>query len=456
MSLQLDRRELLKTFACASVSVAAGGAITSVVPAWAQTAAPRAGTPRISFVRAPLANGIIVHAGGTSMELYHKHPHIEIEELVQPDDIRLQTRIVMRNHKEILDWMGLSWRNVVKLTRYQKLMSESTQIDEVLASYFKDWWPAMTSIEISRLSSPQARLEIDMWVAPNETAVIADATPGISIIKGIDPIRPRPEVALKDMAFAPGIRVSRDMDLVYFSGISAYPPDVDPWNPGTFKVPADPAARSKLATDNLDRVLKAAGITWQHIILQVSYIAPGGGGINFRQQMGDWRPCSTSLQVTDTGIPGANALYQITAVAPHRAQTTRGAVPGIEPILARPEMARAPAMRVSRDLDLVYLSGMTAYPADVDPWNAGNFRLPEDVDAQDTMATDNIDRTLRAAGITWQHVVLIARTGEAGSGNDMREKIGGWRPCRTSRAISPGVPGAKVLYEITAVAPRRI
>jgi enamine deaminase RidA (YjgF/YER057c/UK114 family) len=454
MSLQLDRRELLKSFACTSVSVVGGGAITSVVPAWAQTTAPRAGTPRISFIRTPLANGIIVHAGGTSMELYHKHPHIEIEELVQPEDIRLQTRLVMRNHKEILDWMGLGWRNVVKLTRYQKLMSESKQIDKVLAGYFKDWSPAMSIVEISGLSSRQARLEIDMWVGPNETRGVADATP--AIINGIDPIRPRPEVALKDMAFAPGIRVSRDMDLVYFSGITAYPPDVDPWNPGSFRLPADPAARSKLATDNLDRVLKAAGITWQHIIMQVSYTAPGGGGINFREQMGDWRPCSTSLQVTDTGIPGANALYHITAVAPHRAQTTKGTVPGIEPILARPDMAFAPAMRVSRDLDLVYLSSMTAYPADVDPWNPGNFRLPDSVDAQDKMATDIIDRTLRAAGITWQHVVLIARTGEAGSRNDIREKMGGWRPCRTTRVVSTGVPGAKVLYEITAVAPRRI
>jgi len=455
MSLQLDRRELLKKLGWGSVAVGSGAinSMTSVVPAWAQTTAPRARTPRVSFIRAPLANGIIVHAGGTSMELYHRHPHVEIEELVQPDDIRLQTRLVLRNHKEILDWMGLSWRNVVKLTRYQTRMDESKQIDEVLASYFRDWWPAMTIVEIGRLSSPQARLEIDMWVTPNETRVAGDATPGI--IQGIDPIRPRPEVALKDMAFAPGIKISRDMDLVFFSGITAYPPDVDPWNPGSFKLPADPAARSKLATDNLDRVLKAAGIGWQHIIMQVSYTGPGGGGINFREQMGDWRPCSTSLQVTDTGIPGANRLYQITAVAPHKAQTTKGTVPGIEPFLARPDMAFAPAMRVSRDLDLVYISGMTAYPTDVDPWNPGNFRLLENVDAQDKMATDNIDRTLRAAGITWQHVVLISRAGEAISGNYMLEKMGGWRPCRTTRAIGTGVPGARVLYEITAVAPRR-
>ena len=78
----------------------------------------------------------------------------------------------MRNHKEILDWAGLSWKNVVKITRYQKRMEETKAIDEVLASYFKDSWPVMTIYEIAALSSPQARLEIDMWVFPNETRVV--------------------------------------------------------------------------------------------------------------------------------------------------------------------------------------------------------------------------------------------------------------------------------------------
>ena len=130
----------------------------------------RTGVPM--FVRLPLMNGIIPHAGGTAMELYHKHPHDPREEVVQPDDIRLQARLTMRNHKEILDWVGLGWRNVVKLTRYQTRMDESPQIEAVLRSYFKDWWPAMTIYEVSGLSSPQARLEIDMWVAPAGARVV--------------------------------------------------------------------------------------------------------------------------------------------------------------------------------------------------------------------------------------------------------------------------------------------
>jgi enamine deaminase RidA (YjgF/YER057c/UK114 family) len=168
MSVFIDRRYVLKT-------LAGGSAMASILP-WAEAAVQdtpsRGATGHIGFVRVPLVNGIIPHAGGTSMELYHKHPHDPREEVVQPEDIRLQTRLTMRNHKEILDWMGLGWRNVVKLTRYQTRMDESPQIEAVLRSYFKEWWPAMTIYEVNGLSSPQARLEIDMWVAPAATRVV--------------------------------------------------------------------------------------------------------------------------------------------------------------------------------------------------------------------------------------------------------------------------------------------
>jgi len=74
MLLEFDRREVLRKLAWGSVAVGASGTIHSIVPAWAQGAASRAGTPRISFVRAPLANGFIVHAGATSMECSGSSP----------------------------------------------------------------------------------------------------------------------------------------------------------------------------------------------------------------------------------------------------------------------------------------------------------------------------------------------------------------------------------------------
>jgi enamine deaminase RidA (YjgF/YER057c/UK114 family) len=175
MAVFVDRRQLLTALGCGSLAAAAGTSSSwPVAEAEVGVQSPpnggRAGAPM--FVRLPLMNGIIPHAGGTAMELYHKHPHDPREEVVQPDDIRLQARLTMRNHKEILDWVGLGWRNVVKLTRYQTRMDESPQIEAVLRSYFKDWWPAMTIYEVSGLSSPQARLEIDMWVAPAGARVV--------------------------------------------------------------------------------------------------------------------------------------------------------------------------------------------------------------------------------------------------------------------------------------------
>jgi len=176
MAVFIDRRALLQTLGRSGIALATGATSATFTDASAgsatQASTAGSGTSRVTFVRVPLANGIIPHAGGTSMELYHKHPHDPREEVVQPDDIRLQTRLTIRNHKEILDWVGLGWRNVVKLTRYQTRMGESPQIEAVLRSYFKDWWPAMTIYEVSGLSSPQARLEIDMWVAPAGTRVV--------------------------------------------------------------------------------------------------------------------------------------------------------------------------------------------------------------------------------------------------------------------------------------------
>lgn len=287
----------------------------------------------------------------------------------------------------------------------------------------------------------------------------AEDSPHQSKLKGLHAIFPRPEVTDRS-AFAPGIEISPALDLLILSGISAYPPEIDPWNPGEFRMSADPAERSKMATENLDRILKAAGCTWEHIVFNVNYAAPGGGSINFAAQYGDWRPCSTSLRVKDTGVPGVNVVYQVSATAPHKPVTTRGPVAGIEPILHRPgvtlkELPQAPAIRVTSAVDLVYFPAVTAYPLTVDPWNPGTYKVPDDLAAQEKMVADNIDRLLKAAGIGWQNIVLMVRIGEVKGVAALQDRLGDWRPCRITRAVSTGIPGARIMCEITAVAPRR-
>lgn len=124
----------------------------------------------------PYAPGIYVEggsdilflSGSTTSPLYHKHPHVP-EEHVLPHDIKEQTRRVMENIKLVLDAKGLTWRNVVKVTKYFTDNRERNDVNAVMSEYFGEWRPASTGICVHGLSAPGARLELDMIaVAPRK------------------------------------------------------------------------------------------------------------------------------------------------------------------------------------------------------------------------------------------------------------------------------------------------
>ena len=120
--------------------------------------------PHMAWVaRAFLLAGLFL-AGCTASPLYHKHPHVP-EEHVLPDDIKEQTRRALANIKIILDSHNLTWRNVVKLTKYLTDMREMDAMYEVLVEHFGDWTPAGTLVAINNLSAPGARIELDMIAA---------------------------------------------------------------------------------------------------------------------------------------------------------------------------------------------------------------------------------------------------------------------------------------------------
>jgi 2-iminobutanoate/2-iminopropanoate deaminase len=100
-------------------------------------------------------------SGSTALPLYHAHPHVH-EEHVLPDDIRVQTRRAMDDIKLSLDANGLTWRNVVKVTKFLTDMREADAMHATMAEYFGDWKPASTMVCVNNLSSPGARVEIDI------------------------------------------------------------------------------------------------------------------------------------------------------------------------------------------------------------------------------------------------------------------------------------------------------
>src|SRR4029079_18983396 len=117
----------------------------------------------------------------TASPLYHHHPPHD-DEHIHPQSIEDQTRNAMEAIKSILDEIGASWRDVVKITKYltdirdgdgmRKNMREyfgysrdGDGMHKTMREYFGDWRPASTMICINQLSSPGARVELDMIVA---------------------------------------------------------------------------------------------------------------------------------------------------------------------------------------------------------------------------------------------------------------------------------------------------
>ncbi|MBX9844260.1 MAG: RidA family protein [Xanthobacteraceae bacterium] len=103
-------------------------------------------------------------SGATASPLYHAHPHKD-EEHDHPCAIEEQTRRTMEAIKSVLDHVGATWRDVVKVTKYLTDFRDADRMHATMAAYFGDWRPASTTVCINQLSSPGARLELDMIVA---------------------------------------------------------------------------------------------------------------------------------------------------------------------------------------------------------------------------------------------------------------------------------------------------
>lgn len=117
--------------------------------------------PYAPAVRGAAGAGMVFISGATAVPLYHRHPHVA-DETACPDDIKEQTRRTMENIELVLDAEGLTFRDVVKVTKYLTDLREADDMHAVLREYFGDWKPASTMVGVNNLSSPGARVELDM------------------------------------------------------------------------------------------------------------------------------------------------------------------------------------------------------------------------------------------------------------------------------------------------------
>ena len=157
-----NRRDFLVT-GSTGLTAAAGASLFSFPLSSNAQGNRSASIPRGTYVRADADMDLLFLSGTTALDLYHLHPHVPYE-ITVPTDIRGQTHMCMRNIKEVLDDQSVTWKDVVKVNRFQTDLSESGAIEEVMAEYFDfwNWWPAMTAMQIRNLSSAPARLEMEL------------------------------------------------------------------------------------------------------------------------------------------------------------------------------------------------------------------------------------------------------------------------------------------------------
>jgi len=117
--------------------------------------------PYAPAIRVESPGDMLFISGATPSPLYHKHPH-ELHEHNHPVSIQAQTRLAMENIKGILDHQGLTWTDVIKVTKYLTDMRDMDGMVEVLKEYFGDWTPASTTVCVNQLSTQGARVELDM------------------------------------------------------------------------------------------------------------------------------------------------------------------------------------------------------------------------------------------------------------------------------------------------------
>lgn len=117
--------------------------------------------PYAPAVRVEGPADILFISGATPSPLYHRHPHV-LDEHQHPNDIEGQTRRAMENIRLVLEREGLDWRHVVKVTKYLTDMRDMDGMVAVLEGYFGAWKPASTTVCVNCLSTPGARVELDM------------------------------------------------------------------------------------------------------------------------------------------------------------------------------------------------------------------------------------------------------------------------------------------------------
>lgn len=122
---------------------------------------PGRARPRGRFPHARRA-GDLIYVSGTSSRLPDgTFAGAEADELGTTTlDIRVQTRAVIENVREVLRAAGAGLEDLVSVTAYLVSMNDFGGYNEVWAEYFDESGPARTTVAVHQLPHPHLLIEI--------------------------------------------------------------------------------------------------------------------------------------------------------------------------------------------------------------------------------------------------------------------------------------------------------
>ena len=122
--------------------------------------------PYAPAVVVPPGAALVVISGCHASPLYHQHPHVPTEHVLPPS-MQEQARRAFENVQLSLDALGLTWKHVVKVTRFLTDIREQDELNRVQREFLGDHKTASTTVQVSSLVVPEARVEIEVLaVAP--------------------------------------------------------------------------------------------------------------------------------------------------------------------------------------------------------------------------------------------------------------------------------------------------
>ncbi|MFC6161794.1 RidA family protein [Kribbella jiaozuonensis] len=130
------------------------------------TVVPGKATPRGRFPHVKVANGFAYVSGTSSRRPDNSIAGASVDPMGTVElDIRVQTRAVLENIRDVLAAVGAGLEDLVGVTTYLVSMNDFGGYNEVYGEFFDESGPARTTVAVHQLPHPQLLIEISCVAA---------------------------------------------------------------------------------------------------------------------------------------------------------------------------------------------------------------------------------------------------------------------------------------------------